>query len=132
MNDIRNLIATHLELATQDFPRWLALLDEHIVLHFPYAESVGAPARLEGKAAVSEAVRSFLARVPGFRFNHLVIHPGADPDEAFATYDAEITVPENGRLYRQKYIAHFRQRAGKLVFISEYYDPTKMLEAFGA
>ncbi len=61
----------------------------------------------------------------------LACYPSADPDEAFATYDTEVNVPENGRVYQQKYIGHFRQRAGKLVYLSEYLDPTKLVEAFG-
>ncbi len=129
--DIVRIVRDHLELSTQDLPRWLGLLDDAIVIEFPYGESAGNAPRLEGKAAIAEAINAFLLRVPGFRFNHPVVYPGADPDEAFATYDAEVLVPENGRVYQQKYIGHFRQRAGKLTYIAEYYDPTKLIEAFG-
>ena len=132
MSTIKNLVLEHLELSTQDFPRWLDLLDDNIVIDFPYAESAGLNPRLEGKAAVAEAIAVFLARVPGIRFNHPKIHPGADPDEAFATYEVDVAVPENGRTYHQKYIGHFRQAKGKLISITEYFDPTKTVEALGA
>jgi ketosteroid isomerase-like protein len=59
-----------------------------------------------------------------------VIYPGLDPDIAFATYDVEVKVYQTGRLYKQKYIGHFRQREGKLIYLAEYYDPTKTREAF--
>ena len=131
-SDIKNLVLDHLELSTQDFPRWLNLLDDAIVIEFPYGESAGNAPRLAGKAAIAEAISAFFVRVPGIRFNNPVIYPNADPDEAFATYAVEVPVPENGRVNRQKYIGHFRQRAGKLVYPSEYCDPTRTIEPFGA
>jgi ketosteroid isomerase-like protein len=132
MSTIKNLVLEHLELATQDFSRWLDLLDDNIVINFPYGESAGLSSRLEGKPAVAEAIQMFLARVPSIRFNHPVIHLAVDSDEAFATYEVDVAVPENGRSYHQKYISHIRQRNGKIITITEYYDPTKYLEALGA
>jgi ketosteroid isomerase-like protein len=131
-SDITRIVLDHLALATQDFPRWLDLLDEDIVIEFPYGESAGNAPRLAGKAAIAEAINAFFVRVPGIRFNNPVVYPSADPDEAFATYDVKVPVPENGRVYRQQYIGHFRQRAGKLVYLSEYFDPTRTIEALGA
>lgn len=131
MSNIKNLVLQHLELSTQDMPRWLELLDDNIVMEFPYAASAGLSPRLEGKAAVAEAIKMFLARVPGLRFNHPIIRLAQDSDEAFATYDVNTAVPENGRTYRQQYISHIRQRNGKITAITEYYDPTKYVEALG-
>ncbi len=130
MSDIEKLIRNHLEFVTQDFPRWLELLDDEIVIEFPYGESAGNPARMEGKTEITEVITAFLARVPELRFRHPVIYPCANPDEAFATYDVEAHVPENNRVYRQNYISYFRQRAGKLVYLSEYFDPVKTKAAF--
>ena len=131
-SDIKTLVLNHLELATQDFPRWLDLLDDKMVIEFPYGESAGNPPRLQGKAEITKTITAFFDRVPGIRFNNPVIYPSADPNEAFATYEVQINVPENGRIYQQKYIGHFRQRGGKLIYLSEYFDPTKTIEAFGA
>ena len=130
MSDIEQLIRSHLELVTQDFPCWLELLDDEIVIEFPYGESAGNPARMGGKDEITEVITTFLARVPELRFRHPVIYLCADPDEAFATYDVEVNVPENNRVYRQNYISYFRQRSGKLVYLAEYFDPIKTRAAF--
>ena len=83
------------------------------------------------KAITVENITAFFVRVPGIRFNNPVVYLCVDPDEAFATYEAEVMVPENGRIYQQRYIGHFRQSEGKLIYLSEYFDPTKTIAAFG-
>lgn len=128
---ITSIVLSHLELSTQDFPRWLDLLHDDIVIEFPYGESAGNPPRLEGKAKIAETITAFFIRVPGIRFNNPVVYLCVNPDEAFATYEAEVLIPENGRIYKQHYIGHFRQYEGKLIYLSEYFDPTKTIAAFG-
>lgn len=129
-NDISKLILNHLEYATQDFQKWLDLLDDQIIIEFPFGEAAGNPSSMEGKELIEKSIKEFLDSVPGIRFKNPVIYLGADPDEAFAKYEVEVDVPATGKVYKQKYIAHFRQQKGKLIYLSEYFDPTKVLEAF--
>lgn len=129
-NGIRELILNHLEYATQDFPKWLDLLHDQIVIEFPFGEAAGNPPALEGKKLIEKHVKGFLDQVPGFRFKNPTIYLGADPDEAFAKYEAEVEVTATGKVYKQKFISHFRQQQGKLIYLSEYFDPTKAIEAF--
>ncbi|GAB2590880.1 hypothetical protein GCM10027190_44380 [Spirosoma areae] len=131
MSDIESVVLNHLEFSTQDFPRWLDLLHDNIVIEFPYGEAAGNPPRLEGKAIIAETIKAFFVRVPGIRFTNPVVYRCVDPCEAFATYETKVNVPENGRIYQQNYIGHFRQHEGKLIFLSEYFDPTKTMAAFG-
>jgi ketosteroid isomerase-like protein len=130
-SDIKSVVLNHLERSTQDFSSWLDLLHDDIVIEFPYGESAGNPPRLKGKAVIAETITAFFNRVPEIRFNNPTVYLCVDPDEAFATYEVEVKVPDNGRIYKQKYIGHFRQSEGKLVYLSEYYDPTKTISAFG-
>lgn len=131
MSDIKSIVLNHLELSTQDFPRWLDLLHDDIIIEFPYGEAAGNPPRLEGKASIVETITAFFVRVPEIRFTNPIVYLCVDPNECFATYEAKVKVPENGRIYQQKYIGHFRQREGKLIYLSEYFDPTKTIAAFG-
>lgn len=131
MADISKLILAHLDLACTDFDAWVRLLDDDIVIEFPFGPSANGPSRVAGKSAVIAAIRPFLDRVPSLRFRNPTIYPCVDPSEAFATYDAEALVIDNGRHYSQNYIAHFREKDGKLVFLSEYFDPLRTLEALG-
>lgn len=130
MTAIENLFLKHLSLCTADFEAWLQLLHDDILLEFPYAESAGNPASIRGKFAVAEGVGAFFEQVPFLAFVNPEVYSSSDPEQGFATYEVDTIVPATGRRYRQKYIAQFRSKDGLLSFISEYYDPLRLINAF--
>lgn len=131
MLNISSLILSHLDLVCTDFQAWLELLDENIIIDFPFGPSAGGQARLEGKEAVISAIQPFLARVPNLRFRNPAIHPCFNKNEAFATYDAKVLVIDNGRIYQQNYVSFFKEKDGKITQITEYFDSVKMLQGLG-
>lgn len=130
MTDLEALFLNHLRLCTSDFSAWLQLIHDEIVLEFPYADSAGNPTSVRGKTAVSEAVGFFFRQVPELTFTNPVVFLSSDPHMGFATYQADTIVPATGRRYEQHYIARFREKDGRLAFISEYYDPMRLAAAF--
>lgn len=125
-----SLVQRYLETATQDMEQWLEILHEDVVIEFPFAKSAGLSERITGKEFIKTSTQSFLSSVPGIRFNNPVIYPSADANQAFATYDVEVLVPSTNRIYKQTYISEFIQKDGKIIKMAEYYDPTKIVEAF--
>lgn len=127
---IFNLVVNYLKTATKNIDKWLELLDEDILIEFPYASSAGLTQKLEGKKQVKTSTEEFLSMVPGISFNNITVYPGLDPNKAFATYEVNVRVASTGKDYVQTYIADFTQANGKIVRMVEYYDPSKFQEAF--
>ncbi|MFC3562839.1 nuclear transport factor 2 family protein [Pedobacter jamesrossensis] len=128
--DISPLVIRYLETATTDIDQWIDLLHDDIVIEFPYGESAGLLPQLSGKETIKKSTEMFLESVPGIRFNNAVVSPSLNPDEAFATYEVDVKVPSTGRNYKQRYIAAFTRKDGKIIKMVEYYDPTNFNAAF--
>jgi len=71
----------------------------------------------------------FLAAVENFRFFDLKVYPFADPQAAVAQVRAEGLIKPTGRIYRQEYVVLLRAVGGKIIFIREYFDPTRAAKA---
>lgn len=125
-----SLVKQYLETATQDMDKWLELLHDDVVIEFPFAKSAGLAERITGKEFIKTSTQGFLSSVPGISFNNPVVYPSEDSNQAFATYEVEVLVPSTKKLYKQRYIAEFIQKEGKIIKMTEYYDPSKIVEAF--
>lgn len=124
------LVLQYLEIATKDINQWLELLHDDIIIEFPYAESLGAPSKIQGKDVIKASIGDFLSQVPGLEFLNPKVFQTTDPNILFATYNAEVKVAATGKIYKQKYISHFTLADGKITYMAEYYDPAKLKEAF--
>ena len=80
-------------------------------------------ARLSGRAEVMRHVTWFLSAVENFRFIDPKVYPFADPQSA------EGIIKTTGRIYNQEYVVFLRAAKGKIVFIREYFDPTRAAKA---
>jgi ketosteroid isomerase-like protein len=105
-----------------------ALLDENIVVEFPYAGSLGAQEKYEGKATVVNYLTQMLAQVGGLTFEGLVTTGTVDPDLFFNEYYADIVTP-GGTKYRQIYINKVRIKDGKIIYIKELWDTKRIIDA---
>jgi ketosteroid isomerase-like protein len=94
-----------------------------------YAPAIGHPARLSGRTEVIRHVAWFLAAVQDFRFFDLKVHPFAAPQAAVAQVRAEGLIKPTGRIYRQEYVVFLRAAGGMIVFMCEYFDPTRAAKA---
>ena len=71
----------------------------------------------------------FLGAVENFRFFDLQVYPFAGPQAAVAQVRGEGLIKPTGRIYRQEYVVFPRAAGGKMVFMREYFDPTRAAKA---
>ena len=124
-----DLLQRHIQTLVDDNTRWQTLIADDIVWELAYAPALGHPARLSGRTDVIRHVTWFLGAVENFRFFDLQVYPFADPQTAVAQVRAEGLIKPTGRTYRQEYVVFLRAADGKIVFIREYFDPTRAAKA---
>lgn len=123
------LLQRHIQTLVDDHAQWQTLIADDIVWELAYAPAIGHPARLSGRPEVIHHVTWFLGAVENFRFIDLKVYPFADPQAAVAQVRAEGLIKPTGRIYRQEYVVFMRAAGGKIVFIREYFDPTRAAKA---
>jgi uncharacterized protein len=124
-----DLLQQHIQTLVDDNAQWQTLISDDILWELAYAPALGHPARLSGRAEVMRHVTWFLSAVENFRFFDPKVHPFADPQSAVAQVRAEGIIKTTGRIYRQEYVVFLRAAKGKIVFIREYFDPTRAAKA---
>jgi uncharacterized protein len=115
-----DLLQRHIQTLVDDNAQWQTLISDDILWELAYAPALGHPARLSGRAEVMRNVTWFLNAVENFRFFDPKVYPFADPQSIIKT---------TGRIYRQEYVVFLRAAKGKIVFIREYFDPTRAAKA---
>ncbi|WP_438027204.1 nuclear transport factor 2 family protein [Sorangium sp. So ce233] len=121
----------HLALIGRDLERWLDLFADDAVVEFPYAPALGAPAVLEGKAAIRRHFEGILERFRDLSLRDARRYPTTDPDVALAEVHGSAIILPAGRRYEQDYVMLVATRNGKVVRYREYWNPASALEAFG-
>jgi len=124
-----DLLQRHIQTLVDDNAQWQTLIADDILRELAYAPAIGHPARLSGRTEVIHHVTWFLGAVENFRFIDLKVYPFADPQAAVAQVRAEGLIKPTGRIYRQEYVVFMRAAGGKIVFIREYFDPTRAAKA---
>ena len=124
-----DLLQRHIKTLVDDNTQWQMLIADDILWELAYAPALGHPARLSGRTEVTRHVTWFLGAVENFRFFDLQVYPFADPQAAVAQVRAEGLIKPTGRIYRQEYVVFLRAANGKIVFIREYFDPTRAAKA---
>jgi len=124
-----DLLQRHIQTLVDDNTQWQMLIADDILWELAYAPALGHPARLSGRMEVTRHVAWFLGAVENFRFFDLQVYPFADPQAAVAQVRAEGLIKPTGRTYRQEYVVFLRAAGGKIVFMREYFDPTRAAKA---
>jgi uncharacterized protein len=124
-----DLLQRHIQTLVDDNAQWQTLIADDILWELAYAPAIGHPARLSGRAEVIRHVTWFLGAVENFRFIDPKVYAFADPQAAVAQVRAEGFIKPTGRIYRQEYVVFLRAAGGKIVFIREYFDPTRAAKA---
>jgi ketosteroid isomerase-like protein len=105
------------------------LYADDIVVEFPYAPSLGMPERFDTKPVVTDYVRELNAILPGLKMRDLVFYSvDGKPDTVFIEYNGDAPTP-GGNSYVQTYVNRMRFRDGKLVYMREYWDPKRIIDA---
>jgi ketosteroid isomerase-like protein len=106
------------------------LFADDVVFRLPFAPEP-IPQETVGKAAVLEVYSGFPSLVSPLGFHDIEIKPLAADGGYVATYQSDCTMLPTGAPYRNRYIALFEVRDGKLAAFAEYFDPVVFLEALG-
>ena len=132
MSTAAKLLQRHLETLVDDHEQWQTLISDDIVWELAYAPAIGHPPKLSGREEVLHHVRWFLGAVENFRFIDPKIHAFADPQAAVAQVKAEALIKPTGRIYRQEYVVFLSATDDKIVYLREYFDPTRAAKSMNA
>jgi uncharacterized protein len=124
-----DLLRQHIETLVSDNARWQTLIADDFLWELPYADALGHPTRLSGRAEVVRHVNWFVSAVEKFRFFDVQVHAFADPEAAAAEVKAEGLIKATGRIYRQEYVLFLRAAGGRIAFLREYFDPVRAAKA---
>jgi ketosteroid isomerase-like protein len=124
-----DLLQRHFLTLVDNNAQWQTHIAENLVWELPFAPAIGQPARLSGWMEVVHHVTWFLGAVENFRFFDLRVYAFADPEAAVATVKAEARIKPMGRIYSQEYVLFLRATGGKIVYLREYFDPTRAAKA---
>ena len=126
-----DLVQRHFQTLVADNAQWQTLIADDLVWELPYAPAIGHPVRLAGREQVVSHITWFLGAMENVRFFDLEVYAFADPEAAVAEVKAEALIKPTGRVYRQEYVLFLRAAGGKIVFLREYFDPTRAAKALG-
>jgi len=124
-----DLLQRHIQTLVEDNAQWQTLIADDLLWELPYAPALGHPARLSGREEVVGHVTWFLGAVENFRFFDLKLYVLRDPEAAVAEVKAEAIIKATRRIYLQDYVLLLRAAGGKIVFLREYFDPTRAAKA---
>jgi ketosteroid isomerase-like protein len=123
-----NRALVHKWMTTLGQPAWWDLMHEDIVLEFPYGASLGQPERIVGRSAAVLYVKALLDRAGDLNFYDVKILATEDPALFVSEYRAD-RKNRNGKPYVQIYINKVRVEDGKVIFMREFWDPKRILDA---
>jgi ketosteroid isomerase-like protein len=129
MTVAEDLLHRHLETLVADNARWQTLIAADVVWELPFAPALGHPARVVGRAEVTQFATWFVGAVENFRFFDVRVHAFADPEAAVAEVKGEGRIKATGRIYKQEYVVFLRAAGGKIAFLREYFDPIRAAKA---
>jgi ketosteroid isomerase-like protein len=124
-----DLLQRHFQTLVTDNAQWQTLIAADVVWELPFAVALGHPSRLSGRDEVVRHANWFVGAVENFRFFDLRLHTLADREAAVAEVKAEGVIRATGRIYRQEYVVFLRAAGGKIVYLREYFDPTRAATA---
>jgi ketosteroid isomerase-like protein len=129
--DGARLLRLHLDTLLADPARWATLFAEDALWELAFAPSLGHPARLEGRAAMSRHAAWFAEAVKDFQFLDVQVFPMANASTAVASMRGQGTIVSTGRSYQQEYVVFLWSKDGQITCLREYFDPVRAARAMG-
>jgi uncharacterized protein len=112
---------------TNDTGALLDLCADDVVFEFPFAPP-GRPARVEGKPALGDYLKTIAGRVRVEGVSNLEIHETANPDVAIIEMTLTGIVTATGAPHEQSYISVLTVRDGLIVRYRDYWNPLRSAE----
>lgn len=113
---------------TKDMKGWSELCDENVVVEFPFAPE-SSPARIEGRNAIYEYLRSYPSFIDVREIPKLKTYSTDDPNIAIAEWSVSGKVIANGNPYEMSYATFITVRDGLIINYREYWDPMAFIKA---
>jgi ketosteroid isomerase-like protein len=105
------------------------LFADDVVMDFPYASSLSMPERFEGKTAVVAYVRELNRILEGMKMRDMTFYSvEGQPQTVFIEYSSDAPTP-GGNWYEQVYVNKMIFRDEKLIYMREFWDPKRILDA---
>lgn len=114
----------------KDMKGWTEFCADDVIAEFPFAPP-GAPARIEGRAALYEYLRNYPDAIDIRSLPTVHIYATDDPNVAIAEWSASGAVLANGNPYEMRYATFVTFRDGQIVNYREYWNPQAFLAAMG-
>jgi uncharacterized protein len=116
-------------LEALDIPRFLNVWAENGVQEMPYAPGV-FPKKLVGKSAIDKQYSPLPSAFNSMRFTMRRVVATEEPGVVLAEYDGSIGLKSGGR-YDNRYVgvSSFNSQ-GKLIQLTEYFDPFILIDGF--
>ena len=126
------LFSAHLKYLATDAQKWRDLFDEHAVLEFPYAPSLGAPEKYEGINNIFEIVQTaVISQLIETIFSNIRIQ-SINSENAVGEFELMSKVKTTGNVYSQRYITLLTSKNGKITHMKEYFNPLQVQKAFAS
>ncbi|CAM2159116.1 Nuclear transport factor 2 family protein (plasmid) [Pararobbsia alpina] len=100
----------------------LALFADDAVFEFPYAPTLGLPARYEGKEQIGALLEMIRTAIPPYLVSHVVLHDMKSEAELFVEYRSDARVAQTGARYSQDYASYLVAENGKIKVLREYFN----------
>lgn len=117
----------------KDKPGKLAIISDDIVLELPFSESgrteEGYFRRYSGPVEVSGFIDAAFAMEKSAEIIDPQYFQADDGESVFVEAFGRVEMT-SGRIYRNRYVMHFRVVDGKIVLLREYYNPIVSAIAF--
>lgn len=99
----------------------LQLFHEDAIIEYPYAHSLGTPAKLT-KSQYRTYLKGALKNMPDISFSQVNSYT-AQNHVVWAEFHGEVVIPSTNQLYQQDYVACFKLKNGKIIHYKEYWNP---------
>ena len=113
-----------------DIAPFLALLDDDVILRFPYMPG-DRPKQCAGRVQAVEFLKIIPALFTHFRWVEPRVYATDDPELAIVVASSSATLT-TGDQYDNDYVLFLRVRDGKVVEYREHFDPARAQPAFEA
>lgn len=108
----------------------LALFADDAVFEFPYAPTLGLPARHEGKEQIRALLELIRSAIPPYLVSNVVLHDLKSDAELFVEYHSDGKVGATGKAYAQDYASFLVVEDGKIKVLREYFNAINSARAF--
>ncbi|WP_166392265.1 nuclear transport factor 2 family protein [Nocardioides ochotonae] len=92
---------------------------------------LGIPREVAGREAIEDYYAALPEMVGALNFSGYVIRATEAPGDYVAEYTSDATMRATGAAYRNTYITKVTVTNGKIIELTEFFDPVRLVEAMG-